>query len=80
MLDKTHLQILLQAYAKGDQLRAQIADNIVAEFRPFLKKDNGPNYDGPLYARLMDALGAAESYGRADLFRGSTITVTEEAE
>ncbi len=60
-----HLQLLLQAYASGEDRRAEIADNIVAEFRPFLRKgDTGPNYDGPLYARIEEALIAAEAYGR----------------
>lgn len=64
MAEETHLQKILQDYAKGESLRFQIADNIVAEFRPFLKKDHGPNHDGPLFARLMEALTAAESHGR----------------
>lgn len=60
-----YLQLLLQAYAAGEDHRAEVADNIVAEFRPLLRKgDTGPNFDGPLYARIVDALRAAESYGR----------------
>ena len=62
----THLQRLLNAYALGDQVRAQVADNIVAEFRPVLRA-NGPNYDGPLYARIVEALIAAEMHGETQL-------------
>lgn len=60
-----HLQLLLNDYSLGTDRRREIADNIVAEFRPFLRKgDTGPNYDGPLFDRIMDALKAAEGYGR----------------
>jgi hypothetical protein len=66
----SHLTILLAAYALGEKkkgetmlsVRAQVADNIVGEFRQVLRA-NGPNYDGALYARILEALEAAEKYG-----------------
>lgn len=57
-----HLTQLLALYADGSERRNEIADNIVAEFRGVLKA-NGPNYDGTLYARIIDALIAAERHG-----------------
>ena len=58
-----HLSRLLVSYAGGSQRRTEVADNIVAEFRPVLRA-NGPNFDGPLYARIIAALEAAEAFGR----------------
>lgn len=58
-----HYDELLKRYSRGADVRAQIADNIVAEFRPVLRA-NGPNFDGPLYARILEALIAAESNGK----------------
>lgn len=62
-----HLQLLLEAYASGEDRRQEIADNIVAKFRPYLRNRNtGTNYDGPLYAEIEQALRAAEEYGRCE--------------
>lgn len=63
--DRTpHLQIPLNRYSAGEQVRREVADNIVAEFRKHLRSD-GANHDGPLYARLIEALIAAEAHGGA---------------
>lgn len=59
----THLSRLLAAYAAGKDHRREIVDNVVAKYRPVLKA-NGPNYDGPLAADMLDAMIAAESNGR----------------
>lgn len=58
-----HYDELLNRYSQGAPVRSQIADNIVAEFRSVLRA-NGPNYDGMLYARILEALIAGEANGK----------------
>lgn len=61
-----HYEDLLNRYSRGEDVRRQVADNIVAEFRKVLRA-NGPNYDGTLYARLIEAFIAAEANGAASV-------------
>lgn len=58
-----HLSRLLQQYAAGVECRFEIADNIVARFRPMLKAAGGANHDGPLMRLIQDAMKAAEEHG-----------------
>ena len=66
-----HHQQLLSRYSAGELVRRELADNIVAEFRHVLRAhEHGPNYDGPLYARIIEALIAAEEHGCVVAERG----------